>query len=275
MDHVVKLWCIPDNLDAAEPDDHPQTVHYPHFSTKAVHHNIVDCVAWYGDLILSKAAQECKIVLWRIEGFAPSEHPPPSRPCTDASTRSTTSAFGGSYQRLLQFDVPETSSFYMRFALSTPAGGRPLLAIGNARGKAFFWDLQSLEEWASPGSDAESPPPGLEGRPAAAAATGKDARAKRGRAGVARPLGKRKADGGAAAARGGELPDGLAVPAEDAHLSAAARGYDAGDPFRVLHSHHAATGRRAEFMARQVAWSGGGAWAVVVGSGGSLAVYRR
>ena len=278
MDHVVKLWHIPD-LDAETPGDHPRTEHYPHFSTKGVHHDVVDCVAWYGDLILSRAAQECKIVLWRIEGFAPLD-PPPSRPPTDASSRTTTSAFGGSYQRLLQFDVPDTTSFYMRFSLFNQPGARPLLAIGNIKGRVFFWDLQSLEEWdggGGTGSDSDGAVSGVNrleaGNTAAESSRRRDGRTKRGgRRGIAHPTSKRAS---VVAAHDEPVLDGLAVASEDRRVTPAARKYSVDDPFRLLQCHKASPKLRAEFMARQVAWSVGGEWMVVVGAKGTVAVYGR
>lgn len=41
------------------------TVHYPIFSTTELHNNFIDCVRWYGDLLLSRCAADAKIVLWK------------------------------------------------------------------------------------------------------------------------------------------------------------------------------------------------------------------
>lgn len=43
------------------------TVHYPIFSTIKLHNNYIDCVRWYGDLLLSRCAADAKIVLWKPE----------------------------------------------------------------------------------------------------------------------------------------------------------------------------------------------------------------
>ncbi|KAG5932766.1 hypothetical protein E4U59_007301 [Claviceps monticola] len=67
-DQVINLWTVPDLPSNAITT--PYQVHYPHFSTSAVHGGIVDCVAFFGDYILSRACHDNIIVLWRIEGFS-------------------------------------------------------------------------------------------------------------------------------------------------------------------------------------------------------------
>src|SRR5947207_1011493 len=43
----------------------PVSVHFPIFSTTQLHNNYVDCVRWYGDLLMSRCAADTTIVLWR------------------------------------------------------------------------------------------------------------------------------------------------------------------------------------------------------------------
>jgi polycomb protein EED len=69
------------------------------------------------------------------------------------STSSTRSAWGGRFQRLLQFELPNTDEFYIRFALYHELGRHPILVAGNEKSKAFFWDLQRLEN-SGTGEDA-------------------------------------------------------------------------------------------------------------------------
>jgi polycomb protein EED len=90
MDHAVKIWslCTPVMKHAIESsfsNSSPSsrrseqekccssrgtssktvTVHYPIFTTTQLHNNYVDCVRWYGDLLLSRCAANAKIVLWK------------------------------------------------------------------------------------------------------------------------------------------------------------------------------------------------------------------
>ena len=43
----------------------PVFVHYPIFSTTQLHNNYVDCVRWYGDLLMSRCAADATVVLWK------------------------------------------------------------------------------------------------------------------------------------------------------------------------------------------------------------------
>lgn len=108
-------------------------------------------VAFFGDLVLSRACHEDIIVLWRIEGFS-SDDPipgPSSAPTTSDTERLTRSAFApatiSQYTRLLQFHTPGCGhQFYLRFKLFHQQDKNPVLAFGNAHSEIYFWDLARL-----------------------------------------------------------------------------------------------------------------------------------
>ncbi|KAJ4363151.1 hypothetical protein N0V83_010271 [Neocucurbitaria cava] len=166
MDTKINLWAIPDDLKEHPGTDKPAMIHYPHFSTTEIHTDFVDCIQWYNDLILSHACRENKIIIWAIDGFNSDRTviPPAPIPTSSAvnsrtpvtistnSTSSTRSAWSGRFQRLLQFDLPHTNQFYIRFSIFHELGYHPVLVAGNERSKAFFWDLQRLEQ-SSTGED--------------------------------------------------------------------------------------------------------------------------
>lgn len=160
MDTKVNLWTIPDSVTEHAGTDKPAMIHYPHFSTTEVHTDFIDRVQWYNDLILSHAAREDHILLWRIDKFSSDrlETPPPPIPTSAAvnsrtpvtipadSSSNTRSAWGGRFQRLLKFDLPHCGIYYLRFSLFHELGRHPMLVAGNEKSKAFFWDLQRLEQ---------------------------------------------------------------------------------------------------------------------------------
>ncbi|KAI8931283.1 hypothetical protein NX059_011627 [Plenodomus lindquistii] len=160
MDTKVNLWTVPDNVIEHAGTDKPAALHYPHFSTTEVHTDFIDRVQWYNDLILSHAAREDHILLWRIDKFSSDrpETPPPPIPTSVAvssrtpvtvpadATSNTRSAWGGRFQRLLKFELPHCSIFYLRFSLFHELGRHPILVAGNEKSRAFFWDLQRLEQ---------------------------------------------------------------------------------------------------------------------------------
>jgi polycomb protein EED len=159
MDTKVNMWVVPEDLKKHAGTDKPAMIHYPHFSTTEVHTDFIDCMQWYNDLIFSHACRESKIILWKIDAFS-SDNPiipdapiptsaastsrtPVTVPANSSST--TRSAWGGRFQRLIQLALPDTDQFYLRFNLFHGLGRHPVLAAGNDRSKAFFWDLQRLE----------------------------------------------------------------------------------------------------------------------------------
>jgi len=168
LDTAVCLWSIPslkelerDPNDDNEASTEPKIVYYPHFHSTEVHHNYVDTIKFYGDLIISKACRygdklPNEILLWRIDGFDPDQSPPgPPIPVPDVHTRS---AFPHSprslgFQRLLSFQIPHTDRFYHRFGLLQQPDMRPILCMGTQMSRFLFWDLQRLEEGWDPAED--------------------------------------------------------------------------------------------------------------------------
>ncbi|KAK9375735.1 WD40-repeat-containing domain protein [Lipomyces chichibuensis] len=147
MDNQVHLWALPDLSNLPMHKDDPIVLHWSHFSTNSLHSNYVDSVAFYGDLILSKAAKENKIVLWRIDGFRSEMADILSQdnaPTNHDKQRETMSAFGPGFTRLVQFSTPNTAPWYMRFGKLTGAA-TPLLAMGNDSARVYIFDLKSYE----------------------------------------------------------------------------------------------------------------------------------
>lgn len=98
------------------------------------------------------------IVLWRIEGFSSEDPvPTPAQaPTTYDPSRLTRSAFApvvspacpAQYTRLLQFATPHCGpQFFMRFSMYQAAGRHPVLAFCNASSKIMFWDMARLTSY--------------------------------------------------------------------------------------------------------------------------------
>ncbi|KAI9677768.1 MAG: hypothetical protein M1829_002540 [Trizodia sp. TS-e1964] len=244
MDNMVNLWMIPDLPNESTGTDRPTLIHFPHFATTSLHNDYVDCVKFHHDLILSKAAKEEKIVLWRIEGFSSSLPPPAPESAPSAyEWHETRSAFGGGFERLLQFATPGTNPFFMHFGLFSQPNKHPVLAMGNQRGNVYFWDLQRLEHWPATADLTDLP------------FLAPEAQKKR----YLSALRERSV---ASATSGSILDtaDGAAAAAGPLDLKAARRDkrYDVSDPFGLLKAHHTVRIPRSEhFLIRQAAWSVG------------------
>ncbi|KAK9460145.1 WD40-repeat-containing domain protein [Lipomyces oligophaga] len=149
MDNQLHLWALPDLSKMIVDKDEPLVLHWSHFTTNVLHSNYVDSVAFYGDLILSKAAKENKIVLWRVDGFDSELADLLSQenaPTSHDRTKDTRSAFGSGFTRLVQFSIFNTAPWYMRFGLSNCLHhSAPMLVMGNDSAKVYVFDLKSLE----------------------------------------------------------------------------------------------------------------------------------
>ena len=189
-DNMVCVWTIPDLSDGSDfwtsisPEQRKSkshavhVIHYPHFVTSAVHSNYVDCVCFFSDMILSKAAEENKIVLWEMTGFD-SQLPPPSsdsapktqehkdtrngfmRTKAASSNGNSNGAFSNSvslqvddedksiYIQHLEFELLDAAPFYMRFGLLAASADHPdlhpVLVCGNTSSQISIWDFKRLE----------------------------------------------------------------------------------------------------------------------------------
>ncbi|KAM3439205.1 hypothetical protein NHJ13734_003812 [Beauveria thailandica] len=310
-DQVINLWTMPDL--PTEPVVTPLQVHYPHFSTSAVHSGIVDCVAFCGDYILSRACHDNVIVLWSIEGFS-SEAPAPSQSnaptaqavvptSLDDQSRLTRSYFWptttpecpSQYTRLLEFHTPNCGpQFFMRFGLHHVPGQNPVLAFCNAGGNILFWDLHRLSVYHDvmlalhdPSRDRTQPRAPLPTWLKAiiprqrADMYGRIKGVKEKRA-LAAPN-RRQSSASSSRGGGGGAPASVSsaggaeetTPEFSAEtLESWASKYSMEDPHEPVKAHRTESSA-ATFVGRQAAWSPGGEWCVVVGSSNTTLVLQR
>ncbi|CAN8102268.1 unnamed protein product [Discula destructiva] len=284
-DQVINLWTIP-NLPT-EHIDHPIIVHYPHFSTSEVHYGLIDCVAFYGDLVLSRACHEQKIVLWSVEGFD-SEDPPPSpsiAPTAHDQSRTTRSAFAPvsaptQWTRILQFETANCNvQFFLRFSLFHSAGRHPILCFCNANKDIMMWDMARLEAyqdyinalrdpnrvatakvprpaWLVGAHHKTKKEPKLEGDAKIIAA-----------ANIMRPVGHKDAFDVEALL----LAEDLSQETIDKWSGC----YDISNPHKMVKPHRTESLTGPTFVGRQVGWSPDGCWCVVVGSRNHAVIFQR
>ncbi|KIW87247.1 uncharacterized protein Z519_12150 [Cladophialophora bantiana CBS 173.52] len=182
-DHRICVWTIPDLEDGSpfwdtvcpelveRRSNETFVIHCPHFVTQAVHTQYIDCARFFGDLLVTKAAVEGKIVFWKITGFDSGRCPPTATTAPKLEGHlDTRNGFMRTvitdkdgyervgirsdcknkppYRRLLEFETPHDQVFYMRFGLLLPSQAypdiHPVLAFGNAASELRFWDLERL-----------------------------------------------------------------------------------------------------------------------------------
>ncbi|PMD47551.1 WD40 repeat-like protein [Hyaloscypha variabilis F] len=306
IDHLINLWVLPEFPDNNTGTSKPTRIYYPHFSTSEIHADIVDCVAWYGDLIFSKAAREHCIVLWSINGFAPTDPPPSptSAPTTHDPNRDTRSAFSppsstAFYTRHLQFSIPESEIIFMRFSIFEGSKtSNPVLAFCNGVSKVFFWDLARFEEYhevidyfpggtANPQIDKSASSGALDLRLPSASNPRNHP--------FLLPFQRRNRGGAVARLHREASPTESSSSHHTGSDNATDKGsdtgkgqidwaksraqwekkYEMGDPLKELEAHQMETVKGLGFMGRQVAWSNDGQWCVVVGSAGVIGILQR
>ncbi|TVY52066.1 Polycomb protein eed-B, partial [Lachnellula cervina] len=245
-------------------------------------------VAFYGDLIISKAANENCIVLWSINNFN-STNPLPTRssaPTTHDAQRDTRSVFTTSsakstqYTRLLQFSIPDSEILFMRFSLFPGGlGMNPVLAFCNTNSKVFFWDMSRLEAYhdaTADGADIKDPntrpaflnPFQHRNRIGAGGGGGAVARLHR----AASPA-ESSSTGGDEREREKEKEKGR-IDWEKS-IKGWVKKYEMNQPLESLDAHKEEVVKGLGFTGRYIAWSRDGQWCVVVGSAGVFALLQR
>ncbi|GBB86703.1 hypothetical protein RclHR1_13090004 [Rhizophagus clarus] len=121
----------------------PVIVHYPIFSTAQLHNNFVDCVRWYGDLLMSRCAADAKIVLWK---------PDVELVAFDKSTV-TTVVVGGpavpskqqtNFDIICEMEFDHCDIWFLRFGISHDY---QMLATGNQAGQIYIWEFQDIPHY--------------------------------------------------------------------------------------------------------------------------------
>ena len=169
------------------------------------------------------------------------------------STSSTRSAWGGRFQRLLQFELPYTNQFYLRFSIFHELGRHPIVVAGNEKSKAFFWDLQRLEK-SGTGEDTSQTTKGIpSGLP----------RHVREGSSVSTASSAISAGSGNTKSRQKKTKE----PVRDRGIS---------DPFRSIKAHKIVEiPKYKHFAFRHFAWSNDGQWCIAVGDCGTINVLHR
>ncbi|KAK8255936.1 WD40-repeat-containing domain protein [Phyllosticta capitalensis] len=166
-DSSVQIWAMPDLPNEKTGTDDVRPVYIPHFISNEVHSEPVDCLTFHGDLVISKAALEQHIIIWKIDGFNGYLDPPPCtstadyQPCIFRDEEdapdffgTTYSAFGPRFQRIMTLKIENNGCIWLKFGLFNMPEKRPVLVWGDNEGTIYFWDLQRLEEeWAGQDQD--------------------------------------------------------------------------------------------------------------------------
>ena len=204
-----------------------------------------------------------------------------ARAPTTCESQTTYSAFSGTFQRLLQFKASETTPFYMRFSLFVGVSQRPMLVIGNEKSKAFFWDMQSLEEFNGTSPTILRVVDQGHGSP-----TSLNSKSRKRQKGVARRV-SRPAFTAAGQKRESSTHSNLTATTRSnsnsdiqiigtsTSLSSLKEKYSVNDPFMELLPHETVTIPRVDFALRQSAWSVGGEWLVMVGDEGMIVLFAK
>ncbi|KAK0629759.1 WD40-repeat-containing domain protein [Bombardia bombarda] len=275
-DQVINLWTLPE-LPTGHVDI-PIVIHYPQFSTSEVHNNLVDCVAFFGDLILSRACHEDIIVLWRVEGFCSDDPPllPSQAPTTYDPSKKTRSAFCPTlseaqpayFTRLLQFHTPDCmSQFYLRFNVYHVPNKHPILAFCNAKSKILFWDIARFGAYERYMADVKAFQAGKRMTPPEKPSF---LQVKKGK----------KPESSAVVSASPDpqsIPNATAVSYNQVTLSEWAEMYDTTNSHGMIKPHRtvAVADYPVSFVGRQVAWSTEGEWCLVVGNNNMILICQR
>jgi hypothetical protein len=108
-------------LDTSRPFP-TKHVQHPLFSSSEVHDNYVDCVRWFGDLILSKSVEQ-KTKMWAFD-----------------KKKSEKGEVGSKVRVVREFAAKHADIWFLRFAVDVGAG---CVACGNRVGDVFVWNANA------------------------------------------------------------------------------------------------------------------------------------
>ena len=100
------------------------------YSTCRIHRNYVDCVRWYGDLLLTKSTHN-KIVVWK---------PAPNRDGLPSKVASKSQGLDGALV-LGEYRYSQSSIWFLRFGMDPACN---YFVVGNMGGHLLVYDLNGI-----------------------------------------------------------------------------------------------------------------------------------
>lgn len=178
------------------------------------------------------------------------------------------------FTRLLQFHTPDCGrQFFMRFRMFHAPGRHPILAFANAKSKTFFWDMSRFLGHAGYMESLRDAQAARQAAPPAKPSWLVVKRAKKGDA-ASSLRGNGAADKDSMVSASPDPDPGLWYDSKTlAHwgeLYSMSTSHVAVEPHKTV-----AMAVDGAFVGRQVGWSPGGEWCVVVGNANRALIYQR
>ncbi|OTF74833.1 polycomb protein eed-like protein, partial [Euroglyphus maynei] len=160
IDHSIKIWSFRHHevAKAIEKSRHfisdqnaqqfpTVSQHFPNYSTRDVHHNYIDSIQWFGDLLVTKSCDE-KLIIWK-----PGAGENDTLDEIERRTYYSDSAIHGTLDScsdstasnvviIRQFDLDHNNIWFVRFSLDL---NEFILAVGNLQGHLFIYDLKHFD----------------------------------------------------------------------------------------------------------------------------------
>jgi len=151
MDHSLKMWSM--DTDAIQAAiklsyNHATTntkkvfptelCHFPHFSTRDIHRNYVDCCKWFGDYVLSKSCENT-IVCWKpgvLDSSVDSSNGVKRE--EDVKSEVAKATPENKVTVIHKIGFKDCEIWFVRFSLDKH---QKVMALGNQVGRTYVWDL--------------------------------------------------------------------------------------------------------------------------------------
>lgn len=160
IDHSIKIWSfrhheVAKAIEASRhfiSDQNAQqfptvSQHFPNYSTRDVHHNYIDSVQWFGDLLVTKSCDE-KLIIWKPGAGENDTLDDLERRTyySDSAIHGTSDSNGDSIGSnvviIRQFDLDRNNIWFVRFSFDL---NEFVLAVGNLQGHLFIYDLKHFD----------------------------------------------------------------------------------------------------------------------------------
>nr|SZF06479.1 polycomb protein esc [Psoroptes ovis] len=156
IDHSIKIWslCHHEVFEAIKlsrdfiPDINGRqfdtvSQHFPNYSTRDVHHNYIDSVQWFGDLLITKSCDE-KLVVWKPGTENGTLDDIEKRTYYSDFASHGSDSYGDETLStnvviIRRFNLDRNNIWFVRFSFDL---NEFLLAVGNLNGHLFIYDFK-------------------------------------------------------------------------------------------------------------------------------------